>query len=428
MISDTAHPSSDARLTKRLRRHPPDHSSNYNRLLSSANDSNDMPKTPFLPEKMWALVMDFLPYQSVLSSAAVSRAMLRETMPLVTMLHLDSSAQLHAGVASLRYRDVRDIYIYSLLRYSHVDEDDEVDEPDMDDDEGLTTQVDADTAVRAVPFLCHFPKLERVFLGGRRPNGRVEGFICSGDIMDEDRERMTTLIDAFSGAFRARALANNLWVLGLRCPRSSRTTNMFSDSTCLTCRAACRSFPLESVADFECEGSSCKNLTRHSFYYSEKLYSLDVCLRREKIEEIIVKERLGGRDSLYSEARFLSLLGRGTRKIVVPDEGKELFVVKYSEDELGDIRRCIVHSRMNVKMLSSVAVTDAIMRSFAEDERDPLPPRDQCYLAQNSFYDLRSLGLVIDEANFLNADEWDGKKHDSIHPVQLFSNYNWRFT
>jgi hypothetical protein len=73
-------------------------------------------------------------------------------------------------------------------------------------------------------------------------------------------------------------------------------------------------------------------------------------------------------------------------------------------------------------------VTDAIRRSFAEDERDPTPPRDQCYLAQNSFYELQSLGLAIDEASFLNADEWSGEKHDSIHSTQLYSHYNWRFT
>ena len=241
--------------------------------------------------------------------------------------------------------------------------------------------------------------------------------------MDEDRERMTSIIDAFSGAFRARALSDKLLVLGLRCPRSCGESNLFSESTCRSCRMACRSFPLDSVVDFECEGSSV-----YRYRPEGLLYGLDVCLRRDAIEEIIITERAGGRDMLHSVSRFLSLLGRGTRNVVVPDEGRELFVVKYNTEEISDLRRCIDRSGIDVKSLSSAAVTDAIRRSFAEDERDPTPPRDQCYLAQNSFYELQSLGLAIDEASFLNADEWSGEKHDSIHSTQLYSHYNWRFT
>ncbi|KAL3810599.1 hypothetical protein ACHAXA_002463 [Cyclostephanos tholiformis] len=239
--------------------------------------------------------------------------------------------------------------------------------------------------------------------------------------MDEDRDRMSHLIDAFSGAFRARALSTKLLVLGLRCPRSFVGSNLFHESTCETCITACRSFPLDSVIDFECEGSSCRSRS------GGLLYGLDVCLRRDAIEDIVIRERAGGRDMLYSVARFLCLLGRGTRHVVVTDEGNELFAVKYSTEELSDLRRCIERSGIDVRKLSCTAVTDAIRRSFAEDERDPLPPRHQCYLAQNSFHELLSLGLAIDETSFLNADEWDGKKHGSIHPVQLYSHYNWRF-
>ena len=60
----------------------------------------------------------------------------------------------------------------------------------------------------------------------------------------------------------------DLRVLGLRCPRSCRSSNVFSDSTCLACHAACRSFPLGSVADFECKGSSCRHdPARHGSFY-----------------------------------------------------------------------------------------------------------------------------------------------------------------
>jgi hypothetical protein len=442
--SDTAHPSGGAMppSKKRLRKSSgdDDYCDDDDRAPASTAAAAASPIQ--LPEKMWALVMDFLPYKSVLDCALVSRSMLRDTMPLVTMLHLDGGpAQLNAGIASSRYRDVRDVYVYSLLRYSRGRDDAAAaavvggggreDDDDWDGDRAM--RVDADTASRAVPFLCHFPRLERVFLGGMGPDGCASGFVAppgGGGEMDEDRDRMTALIDAFSGAFRARALSADLWVLGLRCPRSCRSANVFSDSTCLTCHAACRSFPLGSVADFECEGSSCRhNPARHGSFYSERLYGLDVCLRREAIEDIIIRERPGGRDLLRSESRFLALLGRGTRRVVVTDDGAELFVVKYTDEELSDLRRCIKYSRLDVGRMPPGSVSDAVRRSFAEDERDPPPPRDRCYLAQNSFYDLRGMGLAqIDESSFLNADEWDGIKHESIHAVQLYSYYNWRFT
>jgi hypothetical protein len=183
---------------------------------------------------------------------------------------------------------------------------------------------------------------------------------------------------------------------------------------------------LEAVIDFECEGSSLKY---HNFlrpYYPDQIYGLDVCLNREQIESI-VEERPGGRDMLYSETRFMSLLGRGTHYIIVPDEGEELYVVKFDEEELGDIEKFIKNSQMNVAKLSSDAVTAAIKRSFAKDERDPLPPRDQCYLAEGSFHELKDMGLPIDETDFLNGDEWDGKKCKSTRSIMNYS-YNWRFT
>ena len=72
---------------------------------------------------------------------------------------------------------------------------------------------------------------------------------------------------------------------------------------------------------------------------TEQIYGLDVCLTRETIESI-VSGRPGGRALLAAEARLLDLLGRGTRRVVVPDgggEGDELYVVKYNELELGAI-------------------------------------------------------------------------------------------
>ena len=143
--------------------------------------------------------MDFLPYESVLQTAAVSKSMLHEVMPLVTMLHINKSSQLYAGSIAARYRDVRDVYIYSLV--DHVPLDRAV------RDGVRISRVDEDTAERAVPFLSSFKKLERVFLGGQNVNrdDNVEGYMPTNDTNDEERNIIKNLINSFSAGFRSGA-------------------------------------------------------------------------------------------------------------------------------------------------------------------------------------------------------------------------------
>ena len=93
------------------------------------------------------------------------------------------------------------------------------------------------------------------------------------------------------------------------------------------------------------------------------------------------------------------------RHVVITKDDKVLYVVKYHDVELGHINRFMKRTSMDVTMLSTDEVTKAIRRSFAADERDPIPPREQCYLAESSFNTLQDLGLPIEEADFLNEDE-----------------------
>ena len=183
----------DERPTKRIKI-----SSNSN-TQSGASFSSSSSSSACLSSDIWALVMDFLPYESVLQTAAVSKSMLREVMPLVTMLHINKSSQLYAGSIAARYRDVRDIYIYSLVEHIPVD---------RVFREGLRlSRVDEDTAERAVPFLSSFKKLERVFLGGQNVNreDNVEGYMPTNDTNDEERNIIKNLINSFSAGFRSGA-------------------------------------------------------------------------------------------------------------------------------------------------------------------------------------------------------------------------------
>ena len=343
--------------------------------------------TPSLAPEIWAHVCDFLPYQSLLQTAVVSREMLVDVMPRVTMLHIDKSCQLHAGVTH-RYGDLQDIYIYSLIEFE-------------DDLESYDCHLDDDTLTRALPFLCNFSScLERVFLGGRRPsNGQVEGYKTDRFSVEDDM-KMNNFIDLFSGAFRAGALPNNVWIAGLSCSKETR----MHINTCKVCRNACKSFPLSSVVDFEDIHVIRERYRFRAKLFDDDIFGLNVCLKRTEIEEIILG-RPGGKELLQSKTRFMTLLGRGVRHVVITDDDKVLYVVKYDDAVLGQINRFIKHSSMDVTMVPPDEVTEALRRSFAADERDPLPPREQCYLAESSFNALKELGLPIEETDFLNEDE-----------------------
>ena len=144
-----------------------------------------------LPPEVWARVMDYLDYDSVLSCAATSRLFLHDAMPLVKYLHIEKTSQLNP-ITSRRCRDVQDVNIYSLIR----------------EDNG-SFHVDAHVASSAVVFLTQFEKLESVFFGGRNiDTGEMIGF--HQDILGsllwwpDSRASIDTLIAQVSGAFRSK--------------------------------------------------------------------------------------------------------------------------------------------------------------------------------------------------------------------------------
>ena len=114
-----------------------------------------------LPAEVWAMVMIFLDYQSVLSCAATSRLMLRDAMPLVTNIHIHNASEMNANLFS-RFRDVREINIYSLLEERELEG-----VFDVDGEPAHSFAVDGDSAMRVVPFISRFPNLELCSWGGR---------------------------------------------------------------------------------------------------------------------------------------------------------------------------------------------------------------------------------------------------------------------
>jgi len=205
-------------------------------------------------------------------------------------------------------------------------------------------------------------------------------------------------MDMISGSFQsAGGLLKSVQVMGLRCPYSSEDDDNEDESECEVCKRACRSFPLDQVINFDNEGSS---VNSGSLFISKKTPCIDVCLSRPVIESI-VEARPGGRDMLRSNARLLHLLGRGGRHEIRSDDGESLFIVRYNTAEKAELKRVIEYAELDTKEMSNEDVTKAIWQSFAKGEGYKVPPKNQCYLSENSFIFLKNiLDLPIDEEDF----------------------------
>jgi hypothetical protein len=249
-------------------------------LLSHGSDEADAP-TPTLPPDAWAMVMKYLPLSDVISIASTCRANYFDAVPLVTSLHIRRPNEMSSKL-SMRFRDVREIFIYSLVEVQYLPIMDD-DDSDMDHDVEEFYTINFDTSARVSSFLSNsFPKLERVFLGGGVDDEDEEDDILtpyveiprgSNILFDSSHGNMSRLIDSISAAFRCGSLPPNLSVRGLRCMRSG----LMRAVDCPTCRRACESFPLRSVAMFESKGSSQDQVD------SARPYDLDCCLEREEI-------------------------------------------------------------------------------------------------------------------------------------------------
>ncbi|KAL9178944.1 hypothetical protein ACHAXT_011917 [Thalassiosira profunda] len=319
-----------------------------------------------LPPEVWAGVMKYLHYGDVLTCGAVSRSMLHDAMPLLTTLRIDKTSHLNLAVA-YRFPDVTDITINALYEQTIEDEG----TPDETRD------------------------INRVHFGGTGESGDViEGFApAAGNFWEgEDsypdeghREAMLAFLDSVTTGFRCRALPQHLEISGLCCPNSANQNGHH----CETCIDACNKFPLEAVVRFECQRSSIDSAL------SGRPCGLDVCIERARVESII-ESRPGGHDMLRSEGRLLYLLGRGRLYDVVSDDARTVHIVKYKQEQLDEIKRVIQYAELDVKKLSMVKMTDAVMRSFAKNEGDPVPAKGNRYFSEASLDYLKKIGLNLD--------------------------------
>ena len=203
-----------------------------------------------LPAEMWAAVMGYLDFSSVLSMTATSRTM-NDATPLVSELHITDSCQLHGSVGR-RFKEVDCVYIYSLTQIKDLEED-----RDSDDEDEIDAVIDFETSVRAVPFMYTFTNLKRVYFGGINIVSELYPVVPFHDVIIDAKlseQHFSRLTDLISAGFRCGILPPTLEVNGLLCTRVWQNYNQDDDDDpCGVCSRACQSFPLKTVAAFECD-------------------------------------------------------------------------------------------------------------------------------------------------------------------------------
>ena len=294
-----------------------------------------------------------LPYESLISFATASRAMLKYVLPLVSMLHIEEPSQLQLGLVTKHLRKVHSVSIYKLFRKRYS----------LD----CSLELDQRAANKVVHFLCRFPLLKTVFFGGEIGSDSTLGDrnVCSlvalgnTDIRTDHEGGMNHLIDSISGAFDCGALSNSVSIIGLSCPRRLNPTR--DTGVCNVCESVCKYFPLSNIGDVDlCHDASCREL---------------------------IESRQGGEDYLRSKTRFLQLLGKGRIGSICVYET----VVGYDAALRDALQGFVEVSELDVTKLSQEVIFNAITKQH--------PNKNATYVNEQSFDFLKTtLGLSVSDS------------------------------
>jgi hypothetical protein len=236
-----------------------------------------------LPPDTWALVMEYLQVSDLISVTSTCRFIRSEAVSCVKALHIMKATELNAGVAR-RFRNARAVYIYSLVQCRYDYESSSDDDSSVLSFAGYSTRqkyiVDFETSIRAASFLTQFNGLDKVVFG-HVGSDNLHHFTEGPEPEDQfyfDASAFTNmghLIDSISSAFRMGLLSSNVSVKGIYC--LNRFRRGYYAGGCSVCARACESFPIASVAVFDCQGSSWCQI--HSF----RSHHLDVCIGRKQL-------------------------------------------------------------------------------------------------------------------------------------------------
>ena len=327
-----------------------------------------------LPDEIWSLVMECLPYKDVMQVAATSRYFLRRVMPKVTRINIFSATELHARQAR-RVPNVAYCYLNCLLKQTTPDantnpttipipivaqlpvpvaEPEAVAEPETATTTTATTTTtttattlqikvnyDSATADRIVPFLSRFRKLRFVSFGaiiyeGPHPNQMI---IWKGDTTvtkklkrllydprsttnDSTGQMHRALVRAICGAMAVGVLSKHLLLNGLihpklaLCPKLGMIFAIQGDPAntpvCAFCNTMIKHLPNSSILQ----------MTSH----------LLCCLPvAERFNEITKR---GGAEHLKKSSRFDFVVKYCFKAFSMRPNSRMVAVMKNSIDEL----------------------------------------------------------------------------------------------
>ena len=175
-------------------------------------------------------------------------------------------------------------------------------------------------------------------------------------IREEQRGWVYNLLDSFSGAFHCGTIPQSVLINGLRCPNPN--------GSCKVCKRICMMFPVERIGD------------------------IDLCLPIATSKELI-KARLGGRDYLHSETRFMQLLGM----CEISGRGSSLSI-GFTAEVQDELKAFVELSRVDLSKLDPEEVVKAMKNKRFKNVG--FLSKESVYLCEESFDYLKTeIGIPI---------------------------------
>ena len=286
--------SSTGRPRKRLKRCP--HGGGW---VRTTNNSTLL--LPDLPTELWSIIMNTLPYSSMIELSSTSRWMLKTVAPRVTKIRVDDWRELSPLVAG-RFTGVSSVDVAC---------------PFQSKDGGQKYTLCAQTATRTVLFLQKLASLKEAWVGGSYGRAEYHHALC--DAPEESHEDVfDLLLDDFARAFECGLLPSDLRISGVTASSWAHSNSRCivdddDDDTyrpgCRLCRDICYHFPLHHVVRMGCKEQ----------YFDEHIMDMNlihgtridppegtICFTHEE-RIAAIADRPGGKEILAKEALPIAL-------------------------------------------------------------------------------------------------------------------------
>ena len=369
-----------------------------------------------LPDDIWALIMESLPYQDVMQVAVVSKHMLQRVMPKVTRINVFHAEELHARQAR-RMPNVVFCYLNCLLKPSSPDT--ELPAPAAAAGQQIRVEYNSEAADRIVPFLSRFRKLRMAFCGAIIHEGDGGGqnntwVVWKGDTNiakklkrllydprtttnDRNGQLHRGLVKAICGAMAAGALSKHLSLNGLTHPKLTLCPKLdmifarqqHMTTACSFCEAMVKHLPVNALLQ----------MTNHA------LCCVPV---EERFAEILKR---GAAGHLKKPARFEFVVKHCFKAFSVRPNVKMVAVMKHSIDEL----RALAAAGLDTKSVDLTIFYRELLSlkgnaeslSFSQQAFDQI--RSAGYMLNSQ--ELSKQGVNLQDFTNHNDDERPGRIH-----------------